>query len=142
MLIDSECRILVCGGRDFNDKDAVYRALDKLAEVNRYILILHGACCRKDRPTELTGADKFAQMWAQERQFPYIGVPARWHEFGDRAGPVRNLVMAERYLPTNVVAFPGGDGTDGMLQIAHERGIQVWRPMQEAPRPARRRLPA
>ena len=110
--------ILVTGGRDFEDRDAVYAALDKLHAKHPNITVLHGGA---------TGADAFAQDWAVSHERPYIGVPARWDALGPSAGPRRNAQMLF-YLPHGVVAFPGGAGTADMCAKAEAAGLKVWRP--------------
>lgn len=110
--------LLCTGGRDYQDRDAVFRALDATAAKHPNITILHGAC--------LTGADQLAQEWAVVRQRPYIGVPARWDALGDRAGPVRNGLML-CYLPDGIAAFPGGSGTADCIAQAEAAGLKVWR---------------
>ena len=110
--------ILVTGGRDFEDRDAVYTALDKLHAKHPNITVLHGGA---------TGADALAQDWAASRERPCIGVPARWDEFGTAAGPRRNTILLH-YLPHGVVAFAGGDGTADMCAKAEAAGLKVWRP--------------
>jgi hypothetical protein len=129
--MNSSC-VLVTGGRDYEDREAVFRALDTLSQANPYMTILHGACCAKGRPTELRGADRWAQEWAQTREMPYIGVPARWATFGDDAGRQRNFEMLETYQPTSIVVFPGNVGTEHLHKAAKLRGIPVWEP--EAPK--------
>jgi len=145
---DNEMRVLVTGGRNYLDRDAVFRALDKLAKNHRYgtgnelITVIHGACCVKGEPTNLRGADRWAQEWAQEREYAYLGMPAQWGLHGDRAGPHRNAEMLTRFRPTNVVAFPGGSGTANMIHLATKSGLVVWEPDKEKPvtSPVRRPL--
>lgn len=120
---------LVAGGRNYDDRDSVFRALDALHRKHPNITIVHGACCRRDDPTQLTGADRWAQEWAQVRQRPYIGMPAEWLKFDKAAGPLRNGLMLH-YLPSGVVAFRGGDGTEDMCLQAASAGISVWRVWQ------------
>lgn len=124
--VDSPFIALVCGGRDYSDRDAVFRALDALHRKHPNITILHGACCEKDDPTRLTGADRWGQEWAQVRQRPYIGVPAEWLMSGNAAGPIRNGRMLW-YLPHGCVTFPGHAGTSNMCQQAEASGLKVWR---------------
>lgn len=123
---DESFLLLVTGGRDYAGRTTVFAALDSAHRKHVNLTVIHGACCKRTDPTELTGADRWAQEWAQIRQRPYIGVPAEWIRFGDSAGPRRNGVML-CYLPHGVVAFPGGDGTADMCRQAEAAGVAVWR---------------
>ncbi len=125
--VESPFVALCTGGRDYTDRDAVFRALDALHRKHANITVIHGACCSRDDPTQLTGADRWAQEWAQVRQRPYIGVPAEWIRFDRAAGPMRNGRMI-CYLPHGVVAFPStGTGTADMCRQAEAAGLSVWR---------------
>lgn len=111
-------RVLVCGGRDFNDKEAVFRALDKLHSTGRVVLVIHGAA---------PGADSLAAQWAQEHGIRCTACPADWKTHGKRAGPLRNSHMLT-LKPDGVVAFPGGRGTMDMIKQAEAAGVKVWKP--------------
>ena len=50
-------RILICGGRDYKDWDALYTILDQNIDKSKDILIQGGA----------EGADELAAQWANER---------------------------------------------------------------------------
>lgn len=113
-------KILVCGGRDFEDDGLVFRTLDAVLRKHGPdgLVIIHGAC--------KTGADSFAERWAKYREIPYIGVPARWTEQGRAAGPIRNKRMRDTTSPDQCIAFDGGDGTRGMIALMREIGVEPW----------------
>lgn len=113
-------KLLVCGGRNYNDKLAVYGALDRAHAKREITLLIHGAC--------RTGADALAEAWAKGREIPYLGHPAPWKLYDKAAGPLRNRLMLELYAPDGVVAFPGGAGTADMIQRAEMAGLKVWEP--------------
>lgn len=123
----NQTRVLVTGGRDYLHRVFVFKSLDQLHETNPEMLIIHGAC-RLYGSDQLCGADRWAEEWAQTREVDYIGVPARWTRYRGAAGPRRNQYMLERYLPTNVVAFPGDRGTADMVDRARKAGLVVWEP--------------
>lgn len=135
-----EMRVLVTGGRNYQDRAAVFHALDLLANThiagagNEFIIVIHGACCEPGQPLKLRGADRWADEWAKEREYPHIAVPAQWGRFDKAAGPHRNRDMLDRFKPTNVVAFPGGTGTSHMIDIAQQAGLAVWQPIADRPR--------
>lgn len=107
-------RVLVCGGRDFDDYAFVASVLDFYDPDT----VIHGAA---------RGADSLAHRWAQNRCVPVESYPANWHRDGKAAGPIRNVKMLAEGKPDVVIAFPGGKGTEHMVKIAKAKGIQVLR---------------
>jgi hypothetical protein len=100
--------VLVCGGRDYRDRNLVWRVLDSLL----FDDLVHGGCP--------TGADFFADMWARNRGHKKVkAYPADWDRHGNRAGPIRNAFMLEDAKPHFVVAFPGGPGTANLVALAN-----------------------
>lgn len=110
--------ILVCGGRDFNDYQRVRRVLNTICYGESHIELVHGA---------QRGADLLAERWAKEMEIEYRGYPAKWKIFGKLAGPSRNVKMLQHNNIDLVVAFPGGDGTKDMIDLANKKGIKVIR---------------
>ena len=135
-------RVVVTGGRDYTNRDQVFRALDALATRNEPIARLyHGACGVKGRPgwkrdgwtRELRGADGLAHQWATDRRVVVQAWPAFWDLLGRRAGPVRNGWMLGAALsdacaagaPLTLLAFQGGDGTADCVAQARRLSIEV-----------------
>jgi hypothetical protein len=115
-------RILVCGGRDYDDRARVFQALDLLAATRGMSMLIHGGA---------RGADSLAGEWAAARRIPetvYPVHPMDWKTLGPRAGPLRNQYMLDDSKPDAVVAFPGGRGTADMIARAEKAGLKVWRP--------------
>jgi hypothetical protein len=110
-------KLLVCGGRDYQDINRVMRVLDNIHEKCGITEIIHGAA---------KGADSLAGQWARKNGIKETAVPANWDLYGRRAGPLRNEEML-LLAPDGVVAFPGGRGTAHMARIAEEAGIKVMR---------------
>ena len=104
-------KVIVCGGREYSDKEHVYRVLD---EISPTFLVEGGAL----------GADRLARMWANERRVDFKTIEARWREFGASAGPRRNQQMAQEGADL-LIAFPGGVGTADMIRKAKKHGIPV-----------------
>jgi hypothetical protein len=117
-------RLLVCGGRDYEDFSKVSAALDRAHAKRHITLLIHGACP--------TGADRCAEDWAKINEVPYMGVPAEWKKHGKRAGPLRNQKMLDHCAPDGVVAFPGRHGTSDMVRRASAAGIKVWEPCAQS----------
>lgn len=106
-------RILVCGGRDYGDKEKVYHILGGLQQVQE---IIEGGA---------RGADSLAEQYANDNSIPVRRFDADWKSFGRAAGPIRNKQMLEEGKPDMVIAFPGGKGTAHMVKIAKEANIPV-----------------
>lgn len=122
--------VLVCGGRDFNDKDQLF-------------LILDDMCIRRGWTTEkpakdsnwlprvkiiagaARGADRLAIDWAVINWCQFEEYPAQWNKYGKSAGYKRNQQMLDEGKPDLVVAFEGGKGTAMMVKIAKKAGIEV-----------------
>lgn len=111
-------RVLVCGGRDFTDRDFVWWCLDTLNAKKTIELVIHGCAA---------GADTFAEQWASQKvgECTAYGVPADWKKHGNRAGPIRNRLMLELGKPSLVLAFDGGAGTRDMCAAATAAGVRV-----------------
>lgn len=111
-------RILVCGGRDFNNQDLFNKAMEVASKwfAPRFCII-HGAA---------RGADRMAMFWAFVRGCAMISMPANWDYYDRSAGSIRNGWMLEFGMPDLVIAFPGGKGTADMVKQARAAGIDVW----------------
>lgn len=105
-------RVLVCGGRDYANKAAVWRELD----VRGVGLVIQG---------DAQGADALARRWADTFGVPCLSFPAAWFFHGKRAGPIRNAWMLQFGRPDLVLAFPGGRGTADMVKQARAAGVRV-----------------
>jgi hypothetical protein len=113
-------KVLVCGGREYADKEALYKFLDELLSDEEYMIthVIHG-----DAP----GADKLAHGWAVSKGIQPVRCPALWQvgdTYNPKAGLERNQAMLE-LGPDVVVAFPGNRGTQHMVRIARAKKIPV-----------------
>jgi hypothetical protein len=121
-------RLLVCGGRDYRDKELVWSTLDAAVHYADCKEIICGYSTDDKR---YQGADQLAWEWAVENDFPCITYPAQWSLYGRGAGPRRNSQMADA-KPDECVAFPRangewGAGTLDMISKAARAGAQVHR---------------
>ena len=122
-------RIIVAGSRSFNNKDFLYEKLDEVIFHNNDVLydcaddieIVHGNC---------RGADLLGEKYALDNGFKVIAFPAYWNKYGNKAGYLRNLQMAEYASKEKgiLVAFPIGEskGTRMMIKLAKEHGLDVY----------------
>jgi hypothetical protein len=112
-------RLIICGGRDFQDHELLHVAVtDWVAQ--------HGC------PAEVVtggqrGADTLAHQLALAEGLPTRVFEADWTRYRKRAGPIRNGEMA-RYAAQGgggCLALPGGRGTADMLEQARAAGLTI-----------------
>lgn len=108
--------VLVCGGRDYADKQNVYLVLNRIRFTHDISTIIEGGA---------SGADALAAEWAREYCVPLWEFPANWDRYGKSAGPICNAQMLNVGEPDRVIAFPGGAGTAHMVRIARNASVQV-----------------
>lgn len=111
-------KVLVCGGRDYNDYDVLKCVMEKVmdcysAEVK---VVISGLA---------KGGDKLGEKWAEENNIEVEGYRAEWNKYGKRAGWLRNVRMADEGRPNVIVALPGGRGTKMMIDIGVDRKIDT-----------------
>jgi hypothetical protein len=107
-------RVLVCGGRDYADRDWLYAELDRLRAERGFSLVIAGGA---------RGADTLAEEWARARGVSCEVYRADWEGLGRKAGPTRNARMLAEGKPDLVVGFPGGRGTAHMRLRRSVRGL-------------------
>lgn len=116
-------RVLVCGGRDFEDQEGLMDVLDDLHFQHSFSCVIEG---------EARGADRLARTWALLRGVTVMPFPADW-KHGRHAGRVRNQAMLDLGHPDLVVAFPGGIGTADMVKRSRKAGLSVFQPLAATP---------
>jgi hypothetical protein len=123
-------RVLVCGGRAYQDRARVKAVLDVIHICRPIDVIIHG---------DATGADTLAKEWAEANGIIPIPCPADWDDidatpslirfkngkpYNALAGFTRNQKMLDLHKPDLVVGFPGGTGTGDMMARAKRAGIE------------------
>lgn len=120
-----EMRIIVAGGRDFDDYELLKHTLKKyLEELDivdlSQIVIISGAA---------RGADTLGEHFAYDYEISVHRFPAKWDELGRRAGWVRNAEMAKYAAEKHGVLFAFWDGksrgTKNMIDLANRYGLEV-----------------
>ena len=110
-------RILVCGGRDYTNKNLVYKVLNAAKLAHNIECIISGMA---------RGADTFGVDWDHDNGVYLLPFSANWNKYGMKlAGPIRNQQMIDEGKPNLVFAFPGGTGTKDMCRRAKKAGIVV-----------------
>lgn len=113
-------KVLVCGGRDYTDREKLYRILDvQRSRIGPDMLVINGGA---------PGADTLAREWAVDRKVDHLTLYAKWEVYGRSAGPIRNRLMAKK-KPRLVLAFhtdiDKSKGTRDMIRVAEKLNIKV-----------------
>ncbi len=120
-------RVLVTGGRNYDDWENIQRSLDDLHAGEKITAIIEGGAGGIDDVTgKPYGADRLARLWASNNGVRCVTYEAEWDKFGKSAGPIRNQLMLDDGKPDLVVAFPGGRGTANMIAKAIEAGVTLF----------------
>lgn len=118
MIRDSYDRILICGDRNWTDKQYIREVLESLETKPKYII-----------EGEANGADTCGKNVAKELGIPIMTFPAEWDKYGLSAGYIRNKRMLDEGKPNIVLAFhddiSNSKGTKNMLEIAKNAGIRT-----------------
>ncbi len=105
-------RIVVAGCRDYENYEEASKYIEfcisKIRE--KYELVFLSGGCR--------GADKLGERYAQQNGFKTEIYRADWELYGKRAGPKRNMEMAEK--ADFIICFWNGKskGTKSMIEFA------------------------
>ena len=107
-------KVIIAGGRDFNDYDLLCRIADKILSRQDEIEIVNGTA---------KGGDKLGERYAEERGYPIKRFPADWGTHGKAAGYLRNEDMA--LYADALIAFwdKQSKGTKHMIDIAEQQGL-------------------
>jgi hypothetical protein len=106
-----EFKVVIAGGRDFNDFPMLCAEMDKLLveqiKTNKITIISGGA----------RGADTLGERYARLKNFGLIKMKADWNEHGKKAGFIRNKEML--HSADGVVCFwdKKSKGTGHMVNI-------------------------
>jgi len=128
-------KVLVCGGRFFTDREAVFKQLCKLHKERPISSIIEGGQRTFDGDTGawIGGADYWARRFAENQLIECRTHYADWDAHGKAAGPIRNQHMLDEEKPDLVVAFPGGKGTADMVRKAKAAGVKVIEVKERTP---------
>lgn len=110
-------RVIIAGGRDFNDYQTLKATMDKLlCNITDEVVVICG---------QARGADTLGEQYAKEKGFTIDYYPAQWKPYGKRAGYLRNEQMAQ--VADALVAFWDGEsrGTKSMIELAKQYGLRV-----------------
>jgi len=110
-------RLIVAGGREFNDYELLKEKLDNLLINNTDDVEIVSGKAR--------GADSLGEKYAKEKGYTVKEFPAKWNEYGKRAGYLRNEEMA--LYATHCVCFWDGEskGTKHMIDLAKKSNLNL-----------------
>jgi len=109
-------KVIIAGGRLFNDYESLKIYLDYLFQNKNNIEIVSGGA---------RGVDKLGERYAREHKIPFVIFEAEWDRLGKSAGMQRNNLMAS-YADALVAFWDGKSrGTKHMIEYATTKGLQV-----------------
>jgi hypothetical protein len=110
-------KIIIAGGRDFNNYELLKEKLNEIVGDNSDIEIVSGMA---------RGADLLGIKYANEFGYPIKEFPAQWDKFGKSAGYRRNEEMA-KYSDTCVCFWDGkSKGTKHMIDLSNKYGLKTF----------------
>ena len=114
-----EFKLIVAGGRDFNDYELLSRVLFAMSDVefaDREVSIVSGMA---------NGADYLGFKFSKENHVVCHSMRADWDKYGKAAGFIRNKAMAE--FSDGLLAFWDGrsKGTAHMIKTMQDMGKPV-----------------
>ena len=114
-------KVIVAGGRDFNDYKLLKETLDSFQQEYGSITEVVSGGAR--------GSDKLGEQYANENNIPIKRFVPDWQGLGKKAGFVRNRQMGDCAKEHNgmLVAFwdKQSKGTKGMINYANKIGLKV-----------------
>lgn len=109
-------RLLICGGRHYDDADTIRRELDAAHGIEPLTVLIHGG---------LAGIGTAAEAWAREHNVHVVRYPPNWTLLGNKAEAHRNAFMLTDSRPGMIIAFPGGRDTAELVRMARAAGLPV-----------------
>lgn len=111
-------KVIIAGGRDFNDFKRLCEVCDKILsnQLPDDIIIVSG---------QANGADKLGERYAKLKGYQIESHPAQWDKYKRAAGFIRNKEMAES--ADSLIAFWDlkSKGTSHMINLSRESGLNV-----------------
>lgn len=117
MYICTMIKLIVAGGRNFDNYSLLSNKLDKILEKTyEDIEIVSG---------KAKGADSLGERYAKDRGLKVAEFPADWNRYGKSAGYRRNSEMAD--YATHCVCFWDGisRGTEHMINLAKNKNLKL-----------------
>lgn len=107
-------KTIIAGSREIDDAELV-----EVAIADSGFVITEVVCgCAP-------GVDMLGSNWAARHNVPVKCFPAKWSEYGRRAGPIRNCEMA-KYADALICVHRNTPGSLHMVREARRRGLKVY----------------
>lgn len=123
--LNNEHKIIICGGRHFDNYDFLELVLDQFIENNNIdtdnVEIVSGCC---------EGADTLGEVYASTHNIDIVKFKPSWEKYGRAAGPIRNKQMIDYIKDSEnpcVIAFISKKtkGTKNTIGLAKKNNIPV-----------------
>lgn len=109
MKLNQKIKLVVAGGRDFEDYELLSKHLDDISKNYEILEIVSGTA---------QGADTLGERYARAHNIPIKRFPAYWNKYGRSAGYIRNKQMVE-YADAVLVFWNGTSrGTKLTIDLA------------------------
>lgn len=109
-------RVIVAGSRGFNNYNLLEEKLNFFLQNYDNITIISGGA---------KGADELGKIYAIANNYNLETYPAKWEQYGKRAGYIRNEEMA-KVADACVVFWDGNSrGSKHMIDLAHKYELKV-----------------
>lgn len=102
-------------------------------DINNYMLVRQAIAASgfKDQITEIVsggarGVDTLGERYAKDEGVPVKVFPADWQTYGKRAGPLRNIEMADYADALIAIWDSESRGTKHMIDTARKNGLKVF----------------
>lgn len=121
---------LVCGASKESHLALIQTTLPALWREIGWQSLVHGAA----RNVDTEAGDVWDAMPGREEAGCPVALkePADWRRHGRGAGPIRNRMMFKKHEPDFILAYPGGNGTADMCDIAIKAGVPVVQVQRDA----------
>jgi hypothetical protein len=117
VMIPPGTKVAFTGGKECNDTDAIFAALDRVYAKHPDMVLLHGGAP--------SGAERIAACWADNRKVCQVAFKPDWNRHG-KAAPFRRNDTILEVLPVGVVVFPGTGIQDNLADKARKLGIPLF----------------
>lgn len=116
---ETSFRVIIAGSRSFYDfsklSDSCDNILEEVVKTHQIIIFSGGAM----------GTDYLGERYARERGYGLHVFPADWKKYGNSAGPIRNMLMADN--ADALICFWDGRsrGPRNIIFESNKRKLQV-----------------
>ena len=109
-------KVIIAGGRTFNDYPLLVRVCDNALSKQTDIEIVSGTA---------NGADKLGERYGLEHKIKIKQFYPDWETYGKKGGFIRNEDMA-KYADALIVFWDGeSKGTKHMIDLSYKYGLKV-----------------